>query len=212
MEWPMSVESHGASRASWYIRRMMNVVRRDGVGPAMLALVPLAVIAIGFFVPPILLSHSRLPVMSPYAEGGSLFGALHAAAAVLAGVTIACRVRGRAPAGPALWLAVVATIAAGYVPALLLYYTVTEAPALAVGAAATVIVALGFGRIALRRDGWRRWMALLGAYAVLALPYGCPIIAGAFNEWSGGVTFVAAEVTLLVLVVRALGERAISPR
>src|SRR5437763_16861713 len=66
-------EIAGRRAASWYIRPMTTVMRRDDSWPAVLALVPLAVIAIGFFVPPVLFQHSRPAVESLYAEGGSPF-------------------------------------------------------------------------------------------------------------------------------------------
>lgn len=72
---------------------------------------------------------------------------------------------------------------------------------------ATLGAAVGFLVIARRARGWRRWIAILGAYAVVALPYGCRMVAALPNEWSGGVTFVVAEAALLALVVRALWPR-----
>jgi hypothetical protein len=61
--------------------------------------------------------------------------------------------------------------------------------------------------LALRTRGWRGWLWALGGYGIAALPYACPLWPGIFNEFSGGVTFLAADVTLLILVVIGLRRR-----
>ena len=61
--------------------------------------------------------------------------------------------------------------------------------------APTALLALAF-----RRSGWDRWVRVLGAYALVVAMFGCPLIPGAFNLFSGGLTFLLADATLLVLV------------
>jgi len=57
---------------------------------------------------------------------------------------------------------------------------------------------------ALRATGWDRMLGLVGAFAVAALPYSCPLVPGMFNLFSGGLVYVLAVVTLLVLFGRGL--------
>ncbi len=76
-----------------------------------------------------------------------------------------------------------------------------------IGCAAVVLVALGLTIVAWRRSGWNRWRWLLGAYAVMVSLFGCPLIPGFFNLFSGGFVFLAAEILLVVLVVSARPRR-----
>lgn len=59
---------------------------------------------------------------------------------------------------------------------------------------------------ALRATGWDRMLVLVGAFAVAALPYSCPLIPGMFNLFSGGLVYALAVVTLLVLFARGLSR------
>lgn len=61
---------------------------------------------------------------------------------------------------------------------------------------------------AFRASGWDRMLLLVGGFAIAALPYSCPIIPGMFNLFSGGLVYLAAWITVLVLVVRGLIQRA----
>jgi len=61
---------------------------------------------------------------------------------------------------------------------------------------------------ALRMRGWDRMLLLVGAFAIAALPYGCPLIPGMFNLFSGGLVYLAAWGTVLVLFVRGMTLRA----
>jgi hypothetical protein len=57
---------------------------------------------------------------------------------------------------------------------------------------------------ALGMRGWDRMLWLLGAFAIAALPYSCPLIPGMFNLFSGGIVYVMADLTLLALFIRGL--------
>jgi hypothetical protein len=70
-----------------------------------------------------------------------------------------------------------------------------------------LIAALAGLVLALRTRGWRGWLWALGAFGVAALPYACPLWPGMFNEFSGGLTFLAADATLLILVALGLYRR-----
>ncbi|MEO8551781.1 MAG: hypothetical protein ABI678_17510 [Kofleriaceae bacterium] len=63
---------------------------------------------------------------------------------------------------------------------------------------------------ALRVRGWDRMLGLVGAFAVAALPYSCPLVPGMFNLFSGGLVYLLAVVTLLVLFGRGLATHASS--
>ena len=174
-----------------------------------LAVIPLAVIASGFLVAPL------VPVgypaklwlsVSPYEDGLSPYAMLYAGAAALA-VLIALAARGNATPRNATTVIALLTIVATTAPtAVLVDLEARDGDWLrcalfALPIAATIVLVIG----ALRRRGWPRLLGLLGAVAVAALPYGCPIVPGIFNLFSGGLVFVLADLTVLALFV--LGER-----
>jgi hypothetical protein len=51
-------------------------------------------------------------------------------------------------------------------------------------------------------------LGLVGALAVAALPYSCPLVPGMFNLFSGGLVYAFAVATLLVLFGRGLAATA----
>ena len=57
---------------------------------------------------------------------------------------------------------------------------------------------------ALRTRGWQRMLGLLAALAIASLPYGCPLVPGMFNMFSGGLVFVLAELTIFALFLRGM--------
>jgi hypothetical protein len=178
---------------------------------AVLAVIPLATIAIGFFVKPIVRASNGAEMTAPFEEPGMLALGYHPTALLLALVTVSYLARRRAPGLIAelvaytgmLWcaasqVAIVATVfgepAAGDYP-------------FAIGAIATLAGSIAFVVLARQRRDWDRWLCLLGGYAFISLPYGCPRIMGMFNEWSGGLMFVVAELALLTIVATAVPRR-----
>ncbi len=69
---------------------------------------------------------------------------------------------------------------------------------------APVAVSLVLAFNAFRARGWERMLVLLGAFAISALPYSCPLVPGMFNLFSGGLVYLTAVVTLLALFVRGM--------
>ena len=200
---PQTEEASGASAPSaWYGARVH--ARRH----VTLMVIPLAVIALGM-VAAVLVPYGTplawLPVTLPL-HTLSPFLVIHVVAAVLA-VTIARAARGDAPPGH------VATIVALIGIVALTVLTVIAVKAFSdVGAwtpvlafVAPVALAPVIAVHALRASGWERMLLLLGALAVAALPYACPLVPGVFGVLSSGLVHAVANVTLLVLFV--LGMR-----
>jgi hypothetical protein len=107
-------------------------------------------------------------------------------------------------------MAIVALLATAIVPVLVGYGGILSlgqvtpafiAPVIIATMAVLLSLAATLTWIAKRRAGWDRWLLLLAAYAVLALPYACPILPGMFNRWSGGLGFLTAELVLLAVTV-----------
>jgi hypothetical protein len=69
---------------------------------------------------------------------------------------------------------------------------------------APVAVSLVLAFNALRVAGWDRMLMLLGAFAIAALPYSCPLVPGMFNLYSGGLLYLAADLAVLALFIRGL--------
>jgi hypothetical protein len=169
-----------------------------------LAAAPLAVIASGILVSPLVVlgypEHMRM-IVRPYEDGLSPFFAIYLAAAVLAVLSWRAARRPE-PARSHITIAVVSTIAVlatmaipvgfyidgGYLGDALLF-------------ALPLAVSVWFLVRGLRHRGWTRMLWLLGAFAAAALPYGCPLIPGMFNLFSGGLVFELADLTVLALAV-----------
>jgi hypothetical protein len=69
---------------------------------------------------------------------------------------------------------------------------------------APIVISLVLTFHALRMRGWDRMSWLLGAFAIAALPFSCPLVPGIFNLFSGGIVYLIADLTLLALFVRGL--------
>jgi hypothetical protein len=174
---------------------------------ALLALAPLLVIAAGFVTPPIL--------RTPYAAEIALWEdwttelwPVHVTALVLAVIGAAAAWRRTTPGPIALGVALVGV---AWCTAMLVWAIATMKlmegyRLLSLTAIACVLGALALGGLALRRRGWARWTCVLGAYAIAVALYGCPLIPGMFNLFSGGLTFVLADATLIVLAGAAVAR------
>lgn len=177
-----------------------------------LALIPLLVIALGFFLPPIV-RELREAAVSPYEDGGwgaLLIPPIHLTAFVLAVLSLVAGYRREAPGVASVVVAILAIVASG---ALLGVEVVAVgfddgAAIFTLGAIGISVLTAAVVVVALRRTAWQRWVGLLAAYALAASYYGCPLYLGMFNLFSGGVVFILADVTLLVLTLRTLGPRA----
>jgi hypothetical protein len=183
-------------------------VLRAPRGEAVAAIIPLLVIALGLVTPPVLL-HDRAHVVpiSPLEDGFGPLWAIPLTALVLALIALVCA-KGRAEpsrAGPIV--AALGTLAALHLPVAMIRAAGAEYLRLTAISAAVLIAALAGLVLALRTRGWRGWLWALGAFGVAALPYACPLWPGMFNEFSGGLTFLAADATLLILVALGLYRR-----
>ncbi|MBV8758144.1 MAG: hypothetical protein JO257_12735 [Deltaproteobacteria bacterium] len=179
---------------------------------ALLALVPLLVIVLGFITPPILphaLYHypARVIPISPWSDGASWMWSIQVVALALALITLADAQRRSVPGIAARVVAVVGILAVLHLPAVMLYVVRGELLSLSAASALVIVATAALVVTSFRRDGWAGWLAMLAAYAVAALPYACPLFAGIFNEFCGGITFDAADVTLLALCALALRRR-----
>ena len=176
---------------------------------ALLALAPLAVIVLGFITPPILphaLFHypARVVPESPWSDGASPMWSIQLVALVLGALTLVHAQRRHAPGVAARVVAVVGVLAVLHLPAVMLYLARGDSPALAASSGLVLVATAVLAVLGCRRAGWAGWLYLLAAYAVAALPYACPLFPGMFNEFCGGLTFAAADVTLLALSMLAL--------
>ncbi|HEY1556260.1 MAG TPA: hypothetical protein VGF94_15600 [Kofleriaceae bacterium] len=184
---------------------MMDAERRR----AALALVPLGVIAVGLVVPPIVSAPAHVAVISPWQDGWQMFWWVHLAAGVLAVLGAVAVWRRIAPGPVIVSIACVAIAGMLYAPARLLQFAWHDEHALAALFAAELVAGVALLVLAWRATGWRRWMHLLGAYAALTVHYGCPVVTGMLDAFSGGVTFIAALATLAVLAGRVLSKQTI---
>jgi len=179
---------------------------------AMLAVVPLGIIALGFITPPVI-PHwlwpygARVHFISPYDDGPSWMWSLQIVALVLAVITLVNAQRRSEPGLGARIVATVGTLAVLHLPVAMLWLARSEAPVLALVSAFVIVAAVAALVQAWRARGWRGWLWALAAYAIAALPYACPLWPGIFNAFSGGLTFVAGDVTLLVLALRGLRDQ-----
>ncbi len=169
-----------------------------------LAIVPLAVMAVGLVAAVLVPYGSPLNwMMVTTPEPSSPFNVIYLGAGVL-GVSIVLGVRrDAAPGVVAMVFAVIAILGATILTGIAVtlfaeggYWT----PALVFAAPVAVAITLAFN--ALRMRGWDRTLWMLGAFAVAALPFSCPLIPGMFNLFSGGVVYLVADVTLLALFLR----------
>ena len=175
---------------------------------ALLALVPLGVIAVGFITPPII-PHALWPYrsvqfISPYEDGTSWMWSIQIVAVLLAALTFVHARRRDEPGVTTKVIAVLGTLAVLHLPIVMLIAVGAEIWPLSLTSAIVVAGTLVALAEAWRRPGWQGWLWVLGAYALAALPYACPLFPGIFNVFSGGLTFAAADVTLLALVVMGL--------
>jgi hypothetical protein len=175
-----------------------------------LTVVPLAVIALGFFAS-VLVPYGYPPkwmtVVRPFEEL-SPFLIIHAGAAGLALAIAHAARRGSSPGALAIVSALIGILAATIMTGIAVgvfvdagYWTH------ALAFAAPVAVALVLAFHALRLRGWDRVLFAVGAFAIAVLPYGCPLIPGMFNLFSAGLAYLAADLTLLVVVARGMRTR-----
>jgi hypothetical protein len=179
--------------------------RRDPRRTALLAIVPLAVIAIGLFVPPIVRTRPGVVATPPFADGPNMFWSVQVTAGALSVLTAVRELLRRAPGGLDVALAIAGMAAVGYVWADVIPFCVAAgargiAFALVVSLAAPVALLV----VALRRQAWDRWVCVIGAYTLVVAMFGCPYVPGGFDQFSGGYTFIAADATLLALVALQL--------
>ncbi len=169
--------------------------------------VPLAVLALGLFAAVLVPYGHPLSwlAVAPMLEDLSPFHAIHVGAGVLA-VSIALANRRGTPPGVLATVIALATILAATIMTGIAvkvfsdggYWTHVMVFAAPIAIAPVVVFH------ALRARGWNRMLLLLGAFAVAALPYGCPLVPGMFNLFSGGLVYLLAVVTVLVLFLRGL--------
>jgi hypothetical protein len=168
---------------------------------AVLAVIPLAMIAVGFFVAPVMVHlPPRVIPISPLEDGLTPFTAIYAGAAVLAAMIAITARRGATPGRAMTATALVAIITASVGAVIAVYLAVDGAYwGYALGFGAPVFVAAMVVGTALRRHDWDRVLRLVGAFALAALPFGCPRVPGMFNVFSGGLVFLAADAAVVAL-------------
>lgn len=172
-----------------------------------LMVVPLAMIAFGVFVS-VLVPYGyplKWLLVTTQLDGLSPLHVIYVGAGVLAGAIVLATRRDSPPGTLATVIALVAIVVPTFVTALVVkwfsdggYWTGVLV------FAAPVAVALVLAFNALRARGWDRMLLLVGAFAIAALPYSCPLVPGMFNEYSGGLVYLAADLTLVVLFVLGL--------
>ena len=169
--------------------------------------VPLAVISLGMFAA-VLVPYgyplSWAAITTPI-EDLSPFLLIYAGAGIVAVSIVLAARRGSPPGHVATAIALLAILAATIMTGIAVkvfadggYWT----PVLAFVAPIAVTLPIAFH--ALRMRGWDRMLWLLGAFAIAALPYSCPLVPGMFNLFSGGLVYLVADVTVLALFVRGL--------
>lgn len=179
---------------------------------AMLAIVTLGMIALGFITPPVI-PHwlwpyaAHVQFVSPFEDGASPMWSIQIGALVLGVITFVHGRQRSAPVSASRIIATVGTLIVLHLPVTMLYLARSEAPVLALVSAVVIAGAIGALVKTWRTPGWRGWLWALAAYAIAALPYACPLWPGMFNEFSGGLTFVAADVTLLALALLGLRDQ-----
>jgi hypothetical protein len=167
-----------------------------------LAAAPLAVIASGILAAPLVVvgypAHVVM-IVRPFEDGFSPFFAIYLAAAVLAVMSWRAA-RRTEPAPRHTAVAVVATIAVLATMAIPVgFYLESGYLGQAVLFALPIVASVWCLVRGLRQGGWTRVLWLLGAFAAAGLPYGCPLIPGMFNLFSGGLVFELADLTVLAL-------------
>jgi hypothetical protein len=173
-------------------------------------IIPLAVIAATLFAA-VLVPYGYpmkwMTVTIPLEEL-SPFALIQGSAGVVAGALAFAVRRGSAPGVVAIVFALIGTLAATImtVIAVKVFADAGQWRDVMVFVAPVAITpVLAFN--AFRMRGWDRMLVLIGAFAIAALPYSCPIIPGMFNLFSGGLVYLAGWVTVLVLFVRGITLR-----
>lgn len=174
-----------------------------------LMVIPLAVIALGMFAA-VLVPYGYpvqwMTVTTPIADL-SPFVAIHAGAGILAIAIVLASRRGAPPGNAVTALALLAILAATVMTVIAVkVFSDANAWTAVLVFVAPVAIALVISFHALRMRGWDRMLFLLGAFAIAALPYSCPLVPGMFNLFSGGLVYAAAVLTVLVLFVRGLRQ------
>jgi hypothetical protein len=184
--------------------RVLRTPRTEAVA----TIIPLLVIALGLVTPPVLLHHrAHVVPISPLEDGFGPLWAIHLTAFVLAIIGLVCAKARREPGRGATVVAAVGTLAVLHVPAAMMQVVGAGEWRLMAVSAVVIAAAIAGIVLALRTRGWRGWLWTVGGFGVAALPYACPLWPGIFNEFSGGLTFLAADVTLLILVALGLLRR-----
>jgi len=173
-----------------------------------LMVIPLGVIALGLLAA-VLVPYSYpmkwMTVVAPLEDGFSPFHIIYIGAGVLAvSIGLASR-RGSTPGHIATVTALITILAATALTAIAVYSFSdggywTQVLVFVAPIAITLVITFH----ALRMRGWDRMLFLCGAFAVAALPFSCPLVPGTLNVFSGGLVYLAADVTVLVLFLRGV--------
>ena len=172
-----------------------------------LMVVPLAVIALGL-VTSVLVPYGypmKWMLVTPPFEDLSPFDAIYVGAGILAVAILLASRRGSPPGSIATVTAVIAILGSTIMTGIVVVAFSDDgywAQVLVFVAPIAVTVVVTFQ--ALRMRGWDRMLWLLGAFAIAALPYSCPLVPGMFNLFSGGIVYVMADLTVLALFIRGL--------
>ncbi|CAN5917789.1 hypothetical protein BH11MYX3_BH11MYX3_28220 [soil metagenome] len=172
-----------------------------------LMVIPLAVIALGLFASvgvPYGHPLKWLAVATPLGDL-SPFHVIYVGAGLVAGAIVLAARHDSPPGRIATVIALLAIVAPTIMTAIAVkvlsdggYWT----HVLVFAAPIAISLVLAFN--ALRARGWDRMLLLLGAFSIAALPYSCPLVPGIFNLFSGGLVYLAADLTVLVLFIRGL--------
>jgi hypothetical protein len=172
-----------------------------------LMVVPLAVLALGL-VASVLVPYGYpmkwMVVTMPFEEL-SPFAVIYVGAGILAVATVLASRRGSPPGVIATVTAVLAILGATFMTGWSVkVFADGDAWTAVLVFAAPIAVSIVVTFQALRMPGWDRMLWLLGAFAIAALPYSCPLVPGMFNLFSGGIVYLMADLTVLALFLRGL--------
>jgi hypothetical protein len=173
-----------------------------------LSAIPLGVIALGL-IANVLVPYGWplkwMMVTTSFDDGLSPLLAIYGCAGILAVLIVRATARGTAPKALATVVALIG-ITAATVMTMITVYFFSEGNywTQVLTFVAPVAIAPVITFHALRVREWQRMHRLLGAFGIAALPYACPLVPGMFNLFSGGLVYVAADLTLLALFVRGM--------